>query len=316
MKQDLQIGEVIAVSGTKARGFLNLTGTNARTPVIVVNGTGEGKTLLVTAGIHGGEYPSIEAAIRFSRELDPSTMNGQVIVLPLVSLNAFHARQAFLVPEDGKNLNRQFPGKATGTVSERMAHAIMIEVVPHIQAWVDLHGGDIPEGLLPFLGYIKSPDIEVDNQVKAMAEVFGIKHVVRPDHLPGTSISAAAALGIPGLLAEAGQVGILDEENTEILLQGCRNVATHLGILPGTAAPTDIVELSSNPWVRAQQAGCWYPSVKVGEEVEADAVVGVVKDYFGDVLMEYRSPARGIILLVCAALAVNTNDPLIGVGAY
>jgi len=76
-------------------------GTAVRLPVVIVNGAGAGPTLLVTAGIHGGEYPSIEAAIRFGAELDPAALTGRVIVMSPVSLNAFYARQAFLVPEDG-----------------------------------------------------------------------------------------------------------------------------------------------------------------------------------------------------------------------
>src|SRR5262249_26106817 len=162
-------------------------------------------------------------------------------------LNAFHARQAFFVPEDGKNLNRQFPGKALGTIAERMAYTIMTEVVSHINSWVDLRGGDIPEALIPFSGYIESNDAGVTERARAFAAVFGIEYVVRPS-LVGTGIGAAAALGIPALLAEAGQLGILDEENTQLLLRGCHNVARYLKILPGEVKPTTIHEFKNWPW--------------------------------------------------------------------
>ncbi len=309
----LQIGEISAAPGSKASGFLSVPGTAITMPIVVVNGAGDGPTLLVTAGIHGGEYPSIEAAIRFGAELDPAQLNGRVIVMSPVSLNAFHARQAFLVPEDGKNLNRQFPGKALGTIAERMAHTIMAEVVPHIHAWVDLHGGDIPEALIPFMGYEASPDPAVTEQSRALAAVFGIDILVKPDKLVGTSISAAAALGIPALLAEAGQVGILDEPNTLLLLHGCYNVARHLGILSGEIETVPLHEYAHWPWVRAAHKGCWYPRVSIGDTVQAGQVVGVVKDYFGTVLAEYTAPASGFVLLVCVALSVNVNDPLIGI---
>lgn len=313
MNASIQIGDLNAAVGSKVSGFITVPNTGIRMPVVIINGRGEGKTLLVTAGIHGGEYPSIEAAIRFGAELDPVQLSGQVIVMSPVSLNAFHCRQAFFVPEDGKNLNRQFPGKALGTISERMAHTIMSEVVPHIDVWVDLHGGDIPEALIPFAGYLDASDPSVTEQSRSLAAAFGIEYIVRPTHLAGTTIGAAAALNLPALLAEAGQLGILDEENTQLLLQGCRNVARYLGILTGNITPVTLKEFKNWPWVRASHAGCWYPLVKIGEVVKKDQVVGCVKDYFGNLVAEYISPSDGIVLLVCAALSVNMNDPLVGV---
>ena len=314
MKTTIQIQTISAAQGTKSQGFLTVAGTSVRIPIVIINGAQEGPTLLVTAGIHGGEYPSIEAAIRFGQELDPSQVTGAVIVMSPVSLNAFHARQAFIVPEDGKNLNRVFPGKATGTISERMAYTIMNDVVPHIRAWIDMHGGDIPEALVPFGGYIIGQNESVNQQARAMSEAFGLKYLLHPSGLPGTSISSATALGIPGLLVEAGQLGILDEDNTQILLQGCRNVAQCMNILPGTVTSTQQIEYMNFPWVRSEHTGCWYPQVKIGDVIEKGQPVGVVKDYFGNVLGEYKAVEAGLVLLVCAAMSVNANDPLVGVG--
>lgn len=314
MKATIQIQSISAAPGTKAQGFLSVAGTTVRIPIVIVNGAQEGPTLLVTAGIHGGEYPSIEAAIRFGQELDPAQVSGNIIVMSPISLNAFHARQAFLVPDDGKNLNRVFPGKATGTISERMAFTIMNDVVPHIQGWIDMHGGDIPEALVPFGGYIIGTNESVNQQARDMSAAFGLKYLLHPSGLPGTSISSATALGIPGILVEAGQLGILDEENTQILLQGCRNVAQCMNILPGKVTPVEQIEYMNFPWVRSEHTGCWYPSVKIGDVIEKGQTVGVVKDYFGAILGEYKAVEAGLVLLVCAAMSVNVNDPLVGVG--
>lgn len=314
MNAILQIQDISAAPGTKAQGFLSVTGSHVKMPIVIVNGAQDGPTLLVTAGIHGGEYPSIEAAIRFGRDLDPAALKGAVIVMSPVSLNAFHARQAFLVPEDGKNLNRVFPGKATGTVAERMAFTIVNAVVPHIDAWVDMHGGDIPEALIPFGGYIISEDDALNARNRELTAAFGLKYLLHPSSLPGTTISTATALGIPGILVEAGQLGILDEENTGILLRGCVNVARCMGILPGAVVLTELTEYMHWPWVRASHSGCWYPQVKIGDTVQAGQLVGVVKDYFGEPVAEYAAPEGGLVLLVCAAMSVNPNDPLVGIG--
>src|SRR5258708_35482395 len=158
-----------AEGGAKGRGFLVVPNTAVQIPIGVVNGAQEGPTLMVTAGIHGGEYPCIEAGIRFGREVDAAQVCGQILVSAPVSVNSFQARQAFVVPEDGKNLNRVFPGKATGTIAEQMAHTLMTEVVPHANAWVDLHGGDIPEALVPFSGIHEAKDPKVTDQSRQEA---------------------------------------------------------------------------------------------------------------------------------------------------
>lgn len=309
----LQVGDMIASSGTKTTGFLHVPNTRARMPLILINGIYEGPTLLITAGVHGGEYPPIEAAIRFANELDPAQVSGQVIVVSIVSLDSFHARQMFLVPDDGKNLNRQFPGKALGTVSERIAYTLMTEVASQADAWVDLHCGDIHEGLIPFVGYFEAEDPAVNAKTRGMMEVFGIEYVAKPGRLGGMTTAAAAAIGIPCLLAEAGHLAQLNEENTQILLDGCQNVARYFKILPGEAKKHPLKEFTDWPWLRAEHTGCWYPAVKLGDRVDEGQVIGVIKDYFGKVMAEYRSPASGIVILLFASLAVNDGDPLAGI---
>jgi predicted deacylase len=311
----LQIGTLIAATGTKVNGFITVPNSPVQIPLTIINGAKAGKTLLITGGIHGAEYPCIESAIRFGASLDPQQMSGRVLIMSPVSLNSFHARQAFVVPEDGKNLNRQFPGKARGTIAERMAFTIMSEVVPHIDAWIDLHGGDLPEALIPFLGYEEAASPAVNAQTLDMAAAFGIELLVRPDHLAGTTVAAAAQLNIPCLLAEAGQLGQREESDIHLLQQGCHNVAQLMGIIPGTAPRTNLRIFENWPWVRAAHTGCWYPQVKIGDHVHKGQTVGVVKDYFGEQIAEYQSPADGIVLLVMTALSVNTNDPLLGVAA-
>src|SRR5438477_10584529 len=80
-------------------------------PCTIIRGGRPGKRLLVTAGVHGAEYSSIEAARRLTR-LSPDEIAGELVVLPVVSIEAFWKHLAFVSPLDGKNLNRVFPGDA------------------------------------------------------------------------------------------------------------------------------------------------------------------------------------------------------------
>ncbi len=261
--KDFRLGDIRATTCTRASGYLHVTGTAVRMPVTVVRGADEGPVVLVTGGVHGGEYPGIEAAIRLARSLEPEQVRGTVVAVHPVSLPAFHARQQYLVPDDGKNLNRQFPGKACGTVSERMAWTLM-EVARRADAWVDLHGGDIHEALVPFMIYSDVADPEVVAASRSMAEVYGIENVIASASVKGGTYSAAAAEGIPCILAEAGQVGQLDDESVAVHLRGCRNVLRHVGCLPGHPEPMGPVRsLRRFEWRFAGEDGCWYPSVRL-----------------------------------------------------
>ncbi|MBI3638077.1 MAG: succinylglutamate desuccinylase/aspartoacylase family protein [Candidatus Rokubacteria bacterium] len=123
------------------------------------------------------------------------------------------------------------------------------------------------------------------------------------------------ALRIPCIIAEAGQCGRLDEESVCILIRGCTNVARHLGILAGASdPPRPLTVFGSYPWIRAAHNGCWYPSVTIGEKLHCGQLVGVIKDYFGNPVAEYRAPTDGMVLLLATSLAMNAGDPLFGLG--
>ena len=88
MQGHFAFGDIGAWPGDKTTGFFHVPGTSIAMPLTVINGVAPGPTLLVTAGIHGGEYPSIEAAMRFTAALVPTAVSGQVSVWVLGSADA------------------------------------------------------------------------------------------------------------------------------------------------------------------------------------------------------------------------------------
>ncbi len=310
------VGTAAAAPGQKARATLPVPGTNLQMPLTLVNGAKPGPSVLVTGGVHGGEYPGIEAAIRLARELDPAQTSGRVAVVHIYGISAFHARMQYLVPEDGRNPNRVFPGKAAGTVSERMAFALMDTLASSAAAWIDLHGGDIHEALVPFTIYSDGAAPDVVAKSRAMAESFGISNIIVSQSIAGGTYSGAASRGIPAILAEAGGVGQLDEDSVAVHLRGLRNVLRLLRVLPGHPQPAAApVIFTKFVWLRSEHTGCWYPSVHAGEHLRKGQVIGVIKDYWGDVLAEPRAPEGGVALFVVTSLAITPTDPLIGIGA-
>ena len=111
-------------------------------------GNQPGKTLVVTAGVHGDEYVGIQAVRELLAQLSPGELSGQVIFVPVVNAGGFFAG-TYRVPEDGENLNRCFPGAKGETYTWNMASALEAALYPQADFLLDLHGGGIYESMEP-----------------------------------------------------------------------------------------------------------------------------------------------------------------------
>jgi len=336
--------------GTTQRHLIKLPGAalanDEPRPVISVAGAKPGPVLFVNAGVHGGEYPAVEAVIRLGKTLDPKKISGTVILMPVLNLPAFRTRTPFVCPIDNVNPNRVFPGDPRGSYSEQMTHACINEFVVHADAYVDLHGGDIPEALVPFV-ICRAGNDEVAKKSKAIAMAFGLPYVltvskpVQPSkgHRAGagglSSYAAAADKGTPAILAEAGGAGQMQEEAVSLLVNGVVNVMRHLGMIDDAKFESHIAnsETNSKPkpkktarsavattvltkfdWLYTKSTGVWYPKVAQGDAVREGEQIGTVGDLFGDTLEEIASPVNGVVLFLTISPSVLENGLLMGIG--
>ncbi|MCL5115785.1 MAG: succinylglutamate desuccinylase/aspartoacylase family protein [Firmicutes bacterium] len=303
------------LQATKMRGYFDVPGTEIRLPYTDVQGVAPGPTLLVTGGVHGGEYPGIESAIRFARDLDPNRVKGRVLVIHLSNPPAFFAKRQYVSPLDEKNLNRVFPGDPDGSPTERVA-AVIMEALAQADFWVDLHGGDIHEALVPFTIYSDRGGKEVVRQAEAMARAYGIEHILESSSIAGGSYAAAAEQGIPAILAESGQVGQLDEEAVRVHLSGLQRLMVHLGLWEGEVGSRVAEPIMRRfAWVTSPKSGFFYRVIRPGDHVIAGQVGAVIHDAFGDPIAEIPVPQDGVVLFTVTSLAINAGDPLFAVAA-
>src|SRR5829696_8219351 len=288
-------------------------------PYTAVRGAQDGPQVALISGVHPAQYPAIESNIRFTRNLDPSRLRGTVVSLPLIDVPAFLPRSPFVCPIDGKNPNRFFPGDPNGSFTEIMDDAVFRTVIAPADTLIDLHGGDMVEALVPFSMYSVSGNEDVDARSIALGRAFGLPYLVasrpQPGGIGGTTAHAAAAAGIPSIIAEAGSSGLLTEPETQMMVDGIGNALRSLGMVDGEVQPSEPVEIDQFTWLRSPVEGMWYPSVEGGGHEREGQNIRRIGNRYDDTLAEIGAPHGGVILFITSAPAMPHDGLIIAVGA-
>jgi predicted deacylase len=301
---DFEVGEV--------------AGFPLRIPVSIVNGSNSGPTLCVTSGLHGGEYDSIEAAIRLSNSFLPDQLAGKLVVLPIINIQSFLQKIPFINPLDNVNMNRIFPGDSRGTISRRMAQKIFSEIVLQSNFLIDLHGGDLTESIQQHVMVKITGNKEIDEKSRQMAQAFDIEHLWElevsgipdyPGYPKGTITYEAPIRGIPAVTAEAGERGQMEEKSVLVLYEGMVNVMRQLKMVGGELSPArKKTVLQRGAVVSPNVGGLFYPSVSCGDTVDVGSKLGEVKDLRGKVKETLVSPKSGVVLSLSPLMPANPGE--------
>lgn len=309
-------GNLIANKGEKTQGLFEVYESGTFMPVTLINGVNEGKTILITAGVHGCEYPCIKTAIELAKEINPKKVNGKIIIIHPVNTQGFSGRHAAIVPEDNKNILRMFPGNKEGTISEKIAHAITNEFIEKCDYYLDLHGGDLHEELIPHIYYSgKAKETVIEESIK-ISKYFDVPYIVKANSTNGTYTSAAIEKGIPSLLIERGGCGLCKDEDVNAYKKDILNVLIGLSILEekinkNKFSPKEIKEAI---YLDALNDGCWTCFVKAGERVYKGQKLGEISDYFGNVIDTYHAEFDAVVLYNTVAYSVTKDSSIIAYG--
>jgi predicted deacylase len=325
-QQPFTIGPVTAAPGTSATGTLQVPaagGDQGTTlPISIIQGARPGPVLVLTAGVHGQEYAPILALQRVLASVDPKTLSGTLILVHVTNMPSYLARTIYYSPADGKNLNRVFPGKADGTLSERIADVLTRQVIERATHIVDLHCGDGNESLRPYSYWITTGAPAVAEEGKQLALAFGLDHIIvdrsRPLD-PKASVylsNTAVTRGKPALTIESGGMARTDEESIARIERGVAGVMRHLNMRaagPDPVAHPILIERSEV--ITSGATGIFTAAVEAGHTVAQGSPIGRVKDFHGKVLQEILSPFDGEILYVIGTPAISKGEPIAFVGA-
>jgi predicted deacylase len=284
----MNLGTAHAENGKITRGHVELghyPDAPLTSAVMLASGVHDGPTLWLQAGIHGPEVVGQLAIARFLKTLDLTTLRGRIACLMVANPLGFRGYDR-LTPQDGMNLNRVFPGKPDGTVSEQLAHRVLELALATGDVMLDLHsGGDLT--ITPFYVIWHKGSGAASARSQELSRHVGSRWQWGSDEawLDGAAFANFTRRGKPALIVESGggaQVRAEDLANLEGAISG---LCQALGMLPGTPPTVSDIRHGGNAiHLKTRVGGFWHPLVVPGQDVERDQPLGQIVDIWGDVI--------------------------------
>ncbi len=270
-------------------------------PITVVR-NGEGPTALLTGANHGDEYEGPIALQDLALNLSLENIAGRVIIVPAFNYPAFRAgwRNS---PIDNGNMNRVFPGRPDGTVTEKIADYFQRYLVPQADVVVDIHSGGKTLDFLPQAAAHVLDNKEQQAACEAAMRAFNAPYSTMLLEIDNTGMydTAVENAGKVFVSTELGGGGSTTAKSVAIAKKGLRNVLIHAGILEGVPVIEPSVNLDmpdGDCFVFSEHDGLIEPTADLGDEVDKGDIVARVwpVDRTGASPIEYRVRRRGLLV--------------------
>ena len=287
-------------------------------PVFSLN-KGEGPRLLITGGCHGNEIEGPIVARRLIEWLPEAQTCGRIIIVPVLNPPAV---QAFTrdTPIDGLNLNRVFPGRADGSVTERIADAVSRLLLPTADTIFDLHsygpGWEFPPA------NTTHPIADADLMAKTirMAEAFKLPVTLVWEHseTPGMFDTLAQKQGKIFVCPELGG-GTAGAEALALYEAGVRNGLIGLGLVEGKSENLTFRNQNSIQALETQRSsdemyspaqGIFEPRCSILDEVKQGDLIGILHpmESLSAVSTDIRAPGTSIVCGIRSGSYVEAGE--------
>jgi N-alpha-acetyl-L-2,4-diaminobutyrate deacetylase len=270
-------------------------------PITVIR-NGDGPTALLTGGNHGDEYEGPIALLDLARRLRPEDVTGRIVIVPAMNYPAFRAGTRTSPIHKG-NLNRIFPGRPDGTVTEKIADYFQRYLLPMADIVLDFHSGGRTLDFVPFAAAHILPDKTQEARCFSAVEAFSAPYSTRMLEIDAVGMydTAAEEQGKVFVTTELGGGGAARAGTVAIAKRGLRNLLHHAGILAGEPEiwPTQWIDMPSGDcFVFADTDGVVEFLRDLGEQVSEGEVIACIypADRTGVAPVEYRAKLDGILV--------------------
>ena len=270
-------------------------------PITVIK-NGTGPTALLTGANHGDEYEGPVALMDLALRLKPEDIQGRVIVVPAFNYPAFRAATR-TSPIDQRNMNRSFPGRPDGTVTEKIADYFNTTLLPEADIVLDFHSGGKTLDFVPFASAHVLADKEQQAACLAAVEAFNAPYTMMMLEIDNVGMydTAVENQGKVFITTELGGGGSATARSIGIAKKGVHNVLKHVSIMQGQieTAPTTMLDMpDSDCFVFCEDDGLFEPMLDLGEQVTKGDVVARVwpADRTGKSPVDYTAKRSGILV--------------------
>lgn len=284
------------------------SGVTLNIPLHVRRGEEDGPVVFVSAALHGDEINGTGTVRELLMASDFQISRGSVILVPVLNMPGFDRHSRYL--PDRRDLNRSFPGSASGSLAGRLARRIFEEIVMRSDYGIDLHTAAVRRTNYPNVRGDMSHPV-----VRRMAEAFGCevilsgkgpKHALRPE---------ATAAGCPTIIMEGGEVWKVEPSIVESSVRGVRNVLKSLEMMEGEIESPDYqVVIEKAKWIRAESGGFLQFHVKPGDVVEANQPLSTNTDLLGHEQGVLIAPFDAVVIGMTTLPAVSPGEPVCHLG--
>ncbi|MFC5385539.1 N(2)-acetyl-L-2,4-diaminobutanoate deacetylase DoeB [Aquamicrobium segne] len=248
-------------------------------PICVIR-NGSGPTALLTGANHGDEYEGPLALYDLARSLKLEDVAGTIIIIPGMNYPAFRVGTR-TSPIDKGNMNRSFPGRPDGTVTEKIADYITRHLLPHADLVLDFHSGGRTLDFLPFCAAHILPDKEQERRAFAAVEAFCAPYSMRMLEIDAVGMydTTAEEMGKVFITTELGGGGTSRAQTVQIARKGVLNVLRHAGLVDGVVeqTPTTWLDMPGDDcFAFAQEDGMIETMVDLGGTVTKGMVIARV----------------------------------------
>jgi N-alpha-acetyl-L-2,4-diaminobutyrate deacetylase len=282
-------------------------------PVTVAR-NGKGPTALLTGANHGDEYEGPVALMDLAATLDPRELSGRVIIVPAMNYPAFR-NASRTSPIDRGNMNRSFPGRPDGTVTEKIADYFSRALLPMADIVLDIHSGGKTLDFVPFACAHRLPDLEQEKACIAAMKAFNAPYSMMLLEIDSVGMydTAAEEMGKVLVSTELGGGGSSSAYSNAIAKRGIRNVLMHAGIVQGRVdyRPTVLLDMPSGDcFTFSEHDGLFEICIDLGGKVSAGDVIARIwpADHTGVAPIPYRAKIDGVLAARHFPGLIKTGD--------
>ena len=298
-----RVGTAEVRPGEVTRGKLPLIeyadGSDVEAPVIVIAGKKHGPVVWLMSCGHGDEFGGALALQRVAKALDPATLTGLIILIPVANPPAFQAmRRVNPSPDDLMDFGGAFPGESR-FATERIAATYTALWKEHADFVVDLHTGGDRFVQHPFVIFTVTGTVPVE-RMESLARMFGVPTLWRDrDKVFESDISITLpAMGIPAFLLEVGGGGVMERQQDARQAEFALSFLRGIDIVPGEPLHSERVTVFEKyRIITPSRGGFFYPLVKPGDPVSEGTPIARIVDVYGDEVEVLRSPVSGAIVI-------------------